>query len=55
MWGREKPVVRDGERRTGKKSLLEAEDFRGIRRNEVTKVLSVGAETADIPMQDGHN
>ena len=52
MWGREKLVVRNGERWTGEKSLLEAEDFRSIRRNELTKVLSVGAETADIPLQN---
>ena len=52
--GREELIVGNGKRRAGKESFLEAENLRGIGRDKLPKVLSVGAETTDIPLDKRH-
>lgn len=47
--------LRDREGRTSKKSFLETDKFRGIGRNEMSEVVSMGTEAAYIPLEKRHN
>ena len=47
---KEEGVVRNRDRRGGKKGFLKADNLRCIARKEMTKVITVGDETSKIPL-----
>ena len=50
----EEVIVGNGDRRRREKCLLETDNRGFIRREEMAKVMTVGAETAKIPVKNGH-
>ena len=54
MWGRDKMIIGDWYWRMCKKGFLKAYNGWVIRGKDMTKVRSVGAETANIPMKDSY-
>ena len=47
---KEESVVRNWDRRRGKKGFLKADNLRIIARKEMTEVIAVGDETSKIPL-----
>ena len=52
---KEESVVRNWDRRGGKKGFLKADNLRCIARKEMTKVIAVGDETSKIPLEQSQD
>ena len=53
--GGKKAVMRNRDERASKERFLKAEDHGGIRGNELTKILSMGTKTTNIPLKNRHD
>ena len=51
---KEESVVRNWDRRGGKKGFLKAHNLRCIARKEMAEVITVGDETSKIPLKQRH-
>ena len=52
---KEESVVRNWDRRRGKKGFLKADNLRIIARKEMTEVIAVGEETSKVPLDQRHD